>query len=265
MNLIKTLTFLIVILFTSFTAGCNYNNDSRNLTDMVAIEGSTSMATMLNLLKVDFQKTCNDIPVSVNDSSSKKGLESLLSRKTDIAACSYFENPKKLNRNFRTYVIAYDDIVAIANPSLNISKLDFGQLKQIMLGRQKFWPIKPCKTVNFYIRNNNSGTYEFIRQNLLNNNNFSQQAILVNDSKGVLEAIGGDPDALGFISSYSIANNNKVKRITIVDGGKTVNILRPLYLVCDKKPKPNTQKFIDYCLSPRGKEIIRQSNFRIKP
>ncbi len=230
---------------------------------MVAIEGSSSMATMLNMLKENFQQTHPQIPVSLTITCSKMGLKSLMSKKTDIAAISYLENTNKKYLNFQKYIIAYDEILPIVNPKLKVKSINLLQLKLILTGKLIYWPFNNKQIINLYIRNQNSGTYEYLKQSLLEQENFSNKAIIMSDTNGILNSVNNDPQALGFISS-SLGKTVSTIKIT-QNNYKIYHIRRPLYFITDQNMKNSTQEFIKFCLSPTGQKIILKANFKLNP
>ncbi len=230
---------------------------------MVAIEGSSSMAIMLNMLKESFQQTYPEIPVSLTITSSKMGLKSLMAKKTDIAAISYFDNTNKKYLNFQKNIIAYDEILPIVNPKLKLKSLNLSQLKLILTGKLIYWPMNNKQIINLYIRNQNSGTYEYIKQSFLDQENFSNKAIIMSDTNGILNSVNNDPYALGFISS---SLGKTVSTINITQNNhKIFHIRRPLYFITDQNMKNSTQEFIKFCLHPARKKIILKANFKLNP
>ena len=166
--------------------------------------------------------------------------------------------------------VAWDALAVIVHKSNKVKSLSTAQVKGIFKGRITNWKQVGGKDapIELYVRNGKlSGVGYAIRQYLFQNSDEDFVASYSVKSSGPLEkAVEKLPNAIG-ITGISSARKRKVKVIGF-DGkapsfenvkNGNYGLYRPLYLVSSSAPNKNVKAFIDFALSPEGKQIIRNN------
>jgi phosphate transport system substrate-binding protein len=159
-----------------------------------------------------------------------------------------------------------------ANP---VRTLSLPQLRGLFTGAIERW--SAVGGVNrravIYSRENNSGTYVFFKEHVLKNDDFSDYALTLPGTAGVVNAVSRDPLGIGYGGSSSKTKGVKVCAVCAVNGAPAFlptedNILsgeypasRDLffYVIADK-PGP-VRDFINWVLSPEGQAVVVKAGY----
>src|SRR6185369_3583466 len=163
--------FCLAICVLAGISGCTQKNtqDPRSLTAMVAVEGSDTMASLIQALATEFMHANPEVPVSVSIDDSGEGIESLINKTTDLAAASRdltqqeIDLAKSKGTQLKKATIAIDAIAVIVNPKNPVNKLSLGELKDLYTGTAAKWSAVggQDKPVNIFLRESTSGTYKY--------------------------------------------------------------------------------------------------------
>lgn len=286
----------LAVALVSVLGGCSKGggNDPRNLTPMVSIEGSDTMSVLLNGWAEAFKKENPDIPVSVTIVDSGAGVNALLNRRTDIAASSRDltnaenETVHERNLHLERRIVALDSIAVVVNPEFQLDEITMQGLRKVFTGEITDWNDLDKKLqgpIAVYIREADSGTAHYFTEHALKTPRqpkdtqeptFVETAKILNSNDALLEAIATNKNAIGFIP-YSNARDSKDKvktlKVRLMDTSpdavaptlaattENYSLSRPLYMFFDSKTKQSTHKFVDFCLSAKGQEIVKENGF----
>lgn len=286
----------LAIFGTACLSGCtrDSSNDPRNLTPMVSVEGSDTMSVLLTEWSKQFMTENKQIPVSVTVVDSGGGIKALLEKRTDIAASSRDLTDEENNAvhqkgiHLVRRIVALDSIAVIVNQANTMEEISMDMLRKVFSGTTSNWsdlnpeaegPITVC------IREADSGTglyfNEHVLQPRLDANNaaaavsYSKSATVLNSNDSLIDTVAKDKNAIGFIPlSNAVDSKNKVKllKVKLLESSNAVmpslqatiddySLSRPLYMFFDSKTKESTQKFVDFCLSVKGQEIVKERGF----
>lgn len=279
---------LVAILSISVSvsiSGCGKRakKDARQLTALVSIEGSDTMADLVRSWADTFMKKEPDVPISVNSANSGSGIEALINRTTDLAAASRDLNDSESSQlraksiRLKRVTVARDSIAIVINADNPVQFLTLAQLKDVFSGAVKDWKQVGGKSqpIVVFSREDKSGTFNFFKEHLLQNLPHAKSAQTVLSGEDVIAAVAKDKGGIGYIGMGAAAQAHpsiKVLALKLEADSEpvkptelsTINdypLSRPLILFMDEEPKPTVKKFVDYCISADAQKLVSKAGF----
>jgi len=253
----------------------------------IQIKGSD---TMVNLGQAWAEKYMENNPtefIAVTGGGSGTGFSSLISGTCDIAMSSRNIKDKEIalakQKGINPFEIkvALDGLAVVVNPKNPVSKLTIDQLAQIFTGKINNWKEVGGLDAKIVIlsREVNSGTHVYFKEHVLRKGDpnsqeeFAPTALLLSSSQAIADEVANNPSAIGYYGMGYISP--KQKPISVAKDEKTeyeaptienvVNgkypISRPLLLYTNGQPQGLIKKFVDFCLSPEGQDIVLKTDF----
>lgn len=120
------------------------------------------------------------------------------------------------------HVIALDGIAIITHPNNPIASLALADVKRVFLGQARDWgPFGGQGPIQLYARDDVSGTFQFFFEHVLGADpawdGIKAQAQRYESSSHLVESVGNDPNAIGFVGVAYLTE--AVKRLSISSGG----------------------------------------------
>lgn len=121
------------------------------------------------------------------------------------------------------HVIGLDGIAIITHPRNPVGSLSVADVKRIFLGQARDWAEfgAPAAPIKLYARDDVSGTFQFFRERVLEGDGVWDQvkgsALRYESSSHLVESVGDDPNAIGFVGVAYVTS--AVKRVAISAGG----------------------------------------------
>jgi len=276
----KWVFILIAVMFATSAFAAKDKNS-------IQVKGSD---TMVNLGQAWAEKYMEKNPaefVAVTGGGSGTGLSSLISGTCDIAMSSREIKDKEIalakQKGINPFEIkvALDGLAVVINPKNPVSKLTIDQLAQIFTGKINNWKELGGLDAKIVIlsREVNSGTHVYFKEHVLRKGDpnsqeeFAPSALLLSSSQAIADEVANNLSAIsyygmGYISPkqkpISVAKDEKTEyeasTIENVVNGK-YPISRPLLLYTNGQPQGLIKKFVDFCLSPEGQDIVLKTDF----
>ncbi len=242
----------------------------------ITVKGSDTMVILAQKWAEVFMKKNADISVQVTGGGSGTGFAALINGTTDICNASrpikdkeIAQIKEKFNATPIEIKTAIDGIAVYLNEANGVDELTIVQIKDIYTGKITNWKEVGGLDAKIivYGRENSSGTYEFFKEHVLQNNDFALQVQTLPGTAAVVNAVGKDKHGIGYGgTAYSKGIKlAKVKKDASVEGvlpteeniksGK-YPVSRYLYLYVLKRPEGDMKKFIDWILSSEGQSIV---------
>lgn len=240
----------------------------------VTVKGSDTMVILTQRWGEEFMKKVPGSKVQVTGGGSGTGVAALINGTTDLAASSRpmkDAEREKLRTRFNSpgteIAVAKDGVAFYVHASNTVSELTMEQLKGIYLGDITNWKQVGGTDgpIAVYSRENNSGTYVFVKDNLLNGGDFSAAAQTLPGTAAVVNAVSKEPKGIGY-GGAAYAKGIKELKIKVgsasfepslenVKSGK-YPLSRDLYFYSRNKPGGDVKAFVDFCLSPEGQQVV---------
>ncbi len=240
------------------------------------IKGSDTCLPLSQAEAEAFMKTDKNASIAVTGGGSGVGLAAIISGTTDIAQASRkMKMDEKLKmqeagKAFKEVIIAYDALAVIVNPSNPINQLTREQLEGIFTGKITNWKDVGGADLKIiaYSRETSSGTYEFFKEHVMNNKNFTSSALLMPATGAVVQSVSQTKGAIGYIGLAYVEKNVKALNVSY-DKGKTFvtptvetamskayPITRPLYYYFLTSIEKTVTPFLNYIKSTEGQKIV---------
>jgi len=247
----------------------------------ITVKGSDTMVILAQKWAEIFMKKNAEISVQVTGGGSGTGFAALINGTTDICNASRPIKDKEIaqiKEKFNTTPIeiktAIDGIAVYLNETNGIDELTIAQVKDIYTGKITNWKDVggPDTKIIVYGRENSSGTYEFFKEHVLQNNDFANQVQTLPGTAAVVNAVGNDKNGIGYGgTAYSKGIKlAKVKKDAATEGvlpteenvkGGKYPVSRYLYMYILKKPEGDMKTFIDWVLSKEGQSVVSEVGY----
>ena len=258
----KILTTVLVIALAALTlAGCAKKDASPVTTD-----GSTSMEKVIGTLGEAFTEK-EGIDVTYNPTGSGSGIQAVSEGRCDIGLSSRaLKDDEKATLTETT--VALDGIAMIVNPENPVSDLTVEQIADIYTGKITNWSEVGGNDAAIVLigREAGSGTRDGF-ESITGTKDSCKLDQELTSTGGVIEAVAGNPNAIGYASLSAVEGKNTVKAVTVggvacteatvLDGSYAIQ--RPFVLVTKtgENLSPAAQAFFDYATSSVASQLIK--------
>lgn len=241
----------------------------------ITIKGSDTMVILVQRW-TELYPTNGTVEFEITGGGSGTGIAALINGTTDICASSRAMKPDEVRQiaakhHYRGMEVrvARDGLSIYVHKSNPVSKLTVEQLRGIFTGHITNWREVGGKDqpIVLYSRENNSGTYEFFKERVLQKQDFAPQAQHMAGTAALINAVSKDAAAIGY-GGAAYANDVKVLRVasssahayvlptkeTILNGSYPIS--RFMYFYLNRRPDGVVKQFIDWVLSSQGQHIV---------
>ncbi len=256
----------------------------------IKLSGSSSLFGLARRWENAFNVVYPKYHVNLISSDSDKGISDLLSGKIDIANSSRpitFADRKKASENgleLSESRVALDALIIIANKKNPVNEISLDDLEGIFNTEIKSW--KQISSNSFeksilpVVREEGSGTNEFVINRILQGNVFSSSLISKDSNKELIKFVSENEGAISFINSINYPWDNKdIKYLKVKNyndslavspfEGQKLNagairygdypLARYLYLITRTDAPKKIQDFVSWVLSKKGQQIVAYS------
>jgi len=249
--------------------------------------GSDTMVNLAQEWAEAYRKVEPTVSVEVSGGGSGVGISSLINGTVDIANASRAmtdgekaQARRNTGKDPMEFVVGYDAVAVYVHKDNPVQVLSIAQLREIYAegGSIEKWSQLGVKNSQDRIvrvsRQNNSGTYVYFREHVLNKRDYKQGAIKCSGSKDVVELVGRTPGAIGY-SGLGYYDKRIVKAVKTAKTEKgpayepsvasvhtgTYPLARPLRMYTLGPPSGAIKKYIDWILSPAGQKIVAEAGY----
>lgn len=245
----------------------------------VTVKGSDTMVILVQRWAEAFMKEHPQARIQVTGGGTGTGIASLLNGSTDIAMASRAMKPaeqKQLQsltgRVATETAVARDGVTFFVHAQNPLEALSLAQLRDLYLGDLQRWSQVggPDKRVVLYARENSSGTYVFVKDHLLQGEDFSSRAQTLPGTAAVAHAVSQEKWGIGFGGA---AYAKGIKELKIREGGRDIApvaanfknrsypLARDLFFYTREPPTGALKAFIDFALSEQGQAIVTRVGY----
>jgi phosphate transport system substrate-binding protein len=270
---------IMLILATMFVAGCGGGSGPN--AKVITIKGSDTMVILAQRWAEVYMGLHPDARVQVTGGGSGTGIAALINGGTDICSASRPMKDKEKEQvrsrrgeGVREIPVALDGVAIYVHQSSPLQSISQSQLKGIYTGRITSWRDLEGKDAKIvaYSRENNSGTYVFFKEHVLNNEDFARDIQTLPGTAAVVNAVSKDPASIGYggiayattIRTVPVRRDNSSQAIQpsllTVQSGE-YPLARNLYFYTASEPMGEIKAFIDWVLSREGQKICEAVGF----
>ena len=280
----KTLALILTLaLSLAVLTGCgsktetpaDTNTDSNAQTEApaalsgsVSTNGSTSMEKVIGALSEQFMADNSGVTVTYDPTGSGAGIEAASNGSADIGLASRALKDEEKAGGLTETIVALDGIAVIVNADSKVEDLTVEQIAKIFTGEITDWSEVggDAGTISCIGREAGSGTRDGF-ESITGTKDACKLDQELTSTGGVIEAVAGNPNAIGYASLSAVEGKNTVKAVTV--GGVACTeetvlngsyaIQRPFVLVTKTGVtlSPAAQAFFDYATSSAASQLIK--------
>jgi len=196
-------TVLMLALFVLWAAVAALNGQQRNIT----LKGSDTIVILGQRWAEVYMGKNPGVTIQVTGGGSGTGIAALINGTTDIAESSRPMKDKekeevkaKRGNEVLELPVAVDGLAVYVHESNPVSELTLQQIKAIYTGQIKNWKEVGGRDdrILLYSRENNSGTYAYFKEHVLENADFHPTAQTLPGTAAVINALAKDRRGIGY-------------------------------------------------------------------
>ncbi len=249
--------------------------------ETITVKGSDTMVILAQRWAEVYMSKHPKVTIQVTGGGSGTGISALINGTTDICNASRpMKNSEreKLKQRFNTLGVeiksAKDGLALYVNETNSIQELTLAQIKAIYTGGIKNWKevSGPDAKIILYGRENNSGTYVYFKDNVLEGEDYSSSVQSMPGTAAVVNAVAKDKYGIGYGGA---AYGKGIKFLKVkkdsdspgyeptAENVKSGNyaITRFFYMYARSRPTGVIKDYIDWILSDEGQEIVTKVGY----
>jgi len=249
--------FVVIILLTSCAGRSSAN---------LVVAGSTSVQPYIELLAEEFELLYPGSGIDIQGGGSSAGITAAETGAAGIGMSSRWL--KRVEEDLWSIEIARDGLAVILNPGNPITDLTLEQIRSIYTAEITDWSQLGGRQARIHIiaREEGSGTRSAFEEMVMGTGSsaprITPRAIVQNSNGAVRQLVAGDPNSIGFISLGLVDQTVKAVKLggveaspqNVLNGSYT--LFRPFLFVSKAVPAGLAMEFIEFILSPAGKELM---------
>ena len=282
----KTLALLLTLaLSMAALTGCGSKTDapaadstdsttgtetSAALSGSVSTNGSTSMEKVIGILSEQFMADNSGVSVTYDPTGSGAGIEAASNGSADIGLSSRALKDEETAGGLTGTTVALDGIAVIVNAGSKVEDLSVEQIAQLFTGEITDWSEVggEAGTISCIGREAGSGTRDGF-ESITNTKDACKLDQELTSTGGVIEAVAGNPNAIGYASLSAVEGKDTIKALTVggvacteetvLDGSYAIQ--RPFVLVTrtGEALSPAAQAFFDFATSSAANDLIKSA------
>ena len=243
--------------------------------ETITIKGSDTMVILAQKWAEAYMMNNPGTALQVSGGGSGTGIAALINGTADLANASRPMKDKEKAKVEETrgaapveFQVALDALAVYVQKDNKIESLTIPQLKKIFRAQATNWKEfgGPDEKIVIYSRENNSGTYAYFKEHVLDNEDFAATAQTLPGTSAVINAVSKDPRGIGY---GGIAYAEGVRAIKVAkEGAESVEptmenatggaypLARFLNIYSAGEPKGLAKSYLDFVLSDDGQSIV---------
>ncbi len=240
----------VILIFAMFIfLGCQESNVTPTK-GSVTVEVDPAVFPIIQTERNAFDSLYTKAKVELKEVTPLEGMVNLLNNKTRMFVSARYFDQKQLDyiRNQKLDIqinkFCYDAVAIISSKHNKTDKLRVDEIKSSLLGINKNY--------TFVIPQNNTATFQYLKEEILDNNDPKNFIVVPNDSE-VLRKVEKDDELLGIVSFNIVQDSSKINFVQVgqiknqTDQDSTRNSLQvnyfsphPGYLIKNNYPLKQT-------------------------
>ncbi len=270
----KCIGLILLSGLVIFSAACGGPGESEQHRS-VTVKGSDTMVILAQSWAENYMKEHPGLTVQVTGGGSGVGIAALINGGTDICEASRpmkdsekQQAKSRRGNEVKEIPVALDGLAIYVGESNPIQSFTEPQLKGIYTGKITNWKEVGGKDARIvtYGRDNSSGTYQFFKEHVLNNEDFAREVQTLPGTGAIVNAVSKDPSSIGYggiayasgIRVVSVRRDDKsdavMPSLATVKSGQYA-LSRNLFFYTIGEPAGDVKAFIDWVLGPEGQKL----------
>lgn len=286
---------ILIACLSSFflltTLGCGSRQDSGqdSSSNTIRVEGSDTMVNLAQAWAEKYQTEKSEITIEISGGGSGVGISSLTQGLADMANASRKMKDKEIRRaknefnlDPQEFTVGKDALAVYVHKDNPLEEITIAELTAIYGegGATTTWTelgVSVAGTSNQQIvrvsRQNNSGTYFYFRQSVLDDNDFKLGSIDLSGSADVVSMVEKTPGAIGYSGMGYATDGVKMVKVKLDNDSPSVApnaanvingtypIARPLLIYTPQEPTGAVKDYLDWILGKTGQAIIEEMGY----
>jgi len=247
----------------------------------VSVKGSDTMVILGQRWAETYMAQNPGVTIQVTGGGSGTGIAALINGTTDICQSSRaMKDPEKTEVQAKRNApaietkVALDALAIYVNQKSPLKEITIAQLSKIYKGEIKSWKEVggPNHAIILYGRENNSGTYSYFKEHVLENADFAAATQTLAGTSAVVDAVKGDEFGIGYggiaysegVHTLSVKKDDASPAVVpslATAQNSTYPLSRFLFFYTAGPATGQAKKFIDWTLSPAGQAIIEKVGY----
>jgi len=255
---------------------------------LIQNKGSDTLVNVAQAWAEAYQTFEPSVVVAVSGGGSGTGIAAMINGTVDIANSSReikeeeMEMARAQGRNPVEHIVGYDALAVFLHANNPLNEISYSQLKAIYAdgGRIEKWTdlgveVPGCsgQTIVVVSRQNNSGTYAYFREEVLDNEDFRLGTRDMHGSKDVVDLVENTPCAIGYSGLAYRVEHIKMACVARIEGDTCISpsvatasnlsypIARSLLMYTNGEPEGATAAYLDWIKSLVGQCIIMEKGY----
>ena len=238
------------------------------LSGAVSTNGSTSMEKVIGALSEQFMADNPSVKITYDATGSGAGIEAASNGSADIGLSSRALKDEEVASGLVGTTVALDGIAIIVNAESQVADLTVEQIAKIFTGEITDWSQVggAAGEISCIGREAGSGTRDGF-ESITGTKDTCKLAQELTSTGAVIEAVAGNPNAIGYASLSSVEGKDTIKAVTVggvactedtvLDGSYAIQ--RPFVLVTKDGAalSAQAQAFFDFATSAAAGDLIR--------
>ena len=248
---------------------------------VIQAKGSDTILNVSQSIAENYMKENRKARIAVTGGGSGVGISSLINGTTDIAMASRnikekeIEQAKAKGLEVKEVVLGFDGITIIANHANPVKDIDDLTLGKVFRGEITNWKELGGEDAPIVVlsRDSSSGTHEFFKEHIVRENNtkkdleYGQKTLYMPSNEAIKQEVKSNKYAIGYIGMGYMDDSVEAIKVDGVEASvenvssKKYPIAREVYWYVDGKASDEINKLVDYALSPKGQELVKEEGF----
>lgn len=283
-------TLLAVAIMITGCGGSGDNGSGEGEDESaIRIEGSDTMVNLAQAWAERYQESNSSVEIEVSGGGSGVGIKSLISGQADMANASRkmkdsekTRAKEELGEDPVELIVGRDALAVYVHKDNPIDEISLAQLKAIYAdgGNITNWsdigitmPEGTADEITRVSRQNNSGTYAYFRESVLDEEDFKLGSIDQSGSKDVVALVSTTLNSIGYSGmGYATPDVKMLKIKSSAEGdavepkaenviNNTYPIARPLHIYTLGEPAGNVKEYLDWIMSDAGQAVVSEMGY----
>ncbi len=284
----KSITTILLILLL-FGCGSRQEDGSDGSSTTIRVEGSDTMVNLAQAWAEKYQAENTGITIEVSGGGSGVGIASLIQGLADMANASRQMTPRETARATKEFgldpqefIVGQDALAVFIHKDNPLEEISIEQLAELYGdgGSIQNWsdlgvtlPGNANDEIVRVSRQNNSGTYAYFREFVLDDNDFKLGSIDLSGSADVISMVEKTISAIGYSGMGYATPDVKMVKVKVKSDSAAVAptaetalngnypITRPLRIYTPKAPSGIVRDYLDWIMGESGQSIVSEMGY----